>query len=105
MQTDGEHMHDDRVTSVGFEVEGECDGRRLNAWLSTLMMEQGVDLFRSKGIIAIHRSPERYDCIVSRSPGRRCQNSHGYRSVVGAANVGDKPYPEDSLLVGHVNEP
>ncbi|BDA43962.1 COBW domain-containing protein 1 [Coccomyxa sp. Obi] len=59
-ETDGEHMHDDRVTSVGFEVEGECDGRRLNAWLSTLMMEQGVDLFRSKGIIAIHKSPERH---------------------------------------------
>ncbi|CAL8469947.1 g9489 [Coccomyxa elongata] len=60
LDTDGEHMHDDRVTSVGFEVEGECDGRRLNAWLSILMMEQGVDLFRSKGIIAIHRSPERH---------------------------------------------
>ncbi|KAK9915926.1 hypothetical protein WJX75_006090 [Coccomyxa subellipsoidea] len=60
LDTDGEHMHDDRVTSVGFEVAGECDGRRLNAWLSRLMMEQGVDLFRSKGIIAIHRSPERH---------------------------------------------
>jgi len=58
-QTEGEHQHDDRVTSVGFEVEGECDGRRLNAWLSRLMMEQGVDLFRSKGIISIHRSPEK----------------------------------------------
>ena len=55
-------MHDDRVTSVGFEVAGECDGRRLNAGLSRLMMEQGVDLFRSKGIIAIHRSPER--CVL-----------------------------------------
>lgn len=73
MQTDGEHMHDDRVTSVGFEVEGECDGRRLNAWLSTLMMEQGVDLFRSKGIIAIQRSPERCDCYLAGESGKHCQ--------------------------------
>ncbi|EIE25747.1 cobW-domain-containing protein [Coccomyxa subellipsoidea C-169] len=55
-----DHKHDDRVTSVGFEVEGECEGHRLNAWLSRLMMEQGVDLFRSKGIIAVHKSPERH---------------------------------------------
>ncbi len=75
LQTDGEHMHDDRVTSVGFEIEGECDGRRLNAWLSTLMMKQGVDLFRSKGILAIHRSPERCDCSVARNPGGHCQIS------------------------------
>jgi G3E family GTPase len=59
VQEDSEHQHDERVTSVGFEVEGECDGRRLNMWLSRLMMEQGADLFRSKGIISIHSSPEK----------------------------------------------
>ena len=47
------------MTSVAFEVEGECDGRRLNMWLSRLLQEKGADLFRSKGILSIHRSFEK----------------------------------------------
>jgi hypothetical protein len=59
-QEDGEdHQHDERVTSVAFEVPGECDGRALNAWLGSLLREKGEDLFRSKGILSIHRSPEK----------------------------------------------
>lgn len=58
-QEDGEHQHDERVTSVAFEVPGECDGHRLNAWLSMLLREKGEDLFRSKGILSIQRSPEK----------------------------------------------
>ena len=54
-----DHLHDERVTSVAFEVEGECDGRRLNMWLSRLLQEKGADLFRSKGILCIHCSPEK----------------------------------------------
>jgi hypothetical protein len=32
LDPDQEHQHDTSVTSVGIEVEGECDLRRLNAW-------------------------------------------------------------------------
>ena len=104
MQEEGaEHKHDERVTSVAFEVSagfiswmaerdsvrtrpiaaclmnclirqlasvckvpGECDGRRLNAWLSQLLSEKGNDLYRSKGVLAIHRSPEKcvFTCAV-----------------------------------------
>lgn len=49
----GEHQHDDRVTSVGFEVGGMCDWPRLNVWLRNLLMEQGADIFRSKGILSV----------------------------------------------------
>lgn len=49
-QTD--HMHDLTVGSVGFEIAGEVDEEALNAWLGNLLRTQGVDIFRSKGIIA-----------------------------------------------------
>lgn len=56
-QTD--HMHDLSVGSVGFEIAGSVDERRLNAWLGKLLAEQGVDIFRSKGILSVAGSPNR----------------------------------------------
>ena len=58
--TETDHQHDESVTSVGFEVAGELDGARLNEWLSTLLREQGTDIFRSKGILAVAGDPDRY---------------------------------------------
>lgn len=66
-----EHMHDESVTSVGIELEGNLDMRHVNVWLSKLLSEQGVDLFRSKGILAIEGTDDKYaavpylDCIKS----------------------------------------
>ena len=54
-----QHVHDDSVTSVGIELEGNLDMHRVNKWLSTLLSEQGVDLFRSKGILAIEGSDDK----------------------------------------------
>jgi G3E family GTPase len=45
------HTHDDTVTSVGIEIEGEVDGDKFDRWLSKLLREQGTDIFRSKGIL------------------------------------------------------
>jgi len=50
---DAEHQHDDRVTSVGFNVKGEVAQDKLNEWLSWLLKEKGVDIFRTKGILAV----------------------------------------------------
>lgn len=60
LDIDQEHMHDQSVTSVGIEVEGELDEKKLNMWLSTLLQEKGPELFRSKGLLAIEGSPHRY---------------------------------------------
>jgi G3E family GTPase len=30
-----------------------CDWPRMNMWLQNLMMEQGADIFRSKGILSV----------------------------------------------------
>jgi G3E family GTPase len=56
-QTD--HMHDLSVGSVGLEIPGSVDEGRLNAWLGKLLGEQGIDIFRSKGIISVAGSDRR----------------------------------------------
>ncbi|MBD0417866.1 GTP-binding protein [Streptomyces sp. TRM S81-3] len=58
--TETEHQHDTTVTSVGIDVDGELDEDRLNAWLGNLLRTKGVDIFRSKGILAIAGAPEQY---------------------------------------------
>lgn len=60
LDPDAEHQHDLTVTSVGFEVPGELDIARVGAWLSELLATKGTDIFRSKGILSIAGSDERY---------------------------------------------
>jgi len=47
------HEHDAAIGSVGIMVEGALDPVRVNQWLGTLLREQGVDIFRMKGILDI----------------------------------------------------
>jgi len=54
------HTHDDAVTSVGLEFERPFDESRLNKWMSTLLREQGNDIFRMKGILAMAGSDRRF---------------------------------------------
>lgn len=55
-----DHKHDSRVTSVGIVADGSADMRKLNEWLSTLLQERGPDLFRSKGILSIQGSDDKW---------------------------------------------
>jgi len=48
-----EHEHDSRVSSVGIDVAGEVQQQKLNEWIGWLLKEKGVDLFRSKGVLAV----------------------------------------------------
>jgi len=54
-----DHEHDEEVTSVGIEVEADCDGNKLNRWLSKLLQEKGNDIFRMKGVFAVKGNPNR----------------------------------------------
>jgi G3E family GTPase len=60
LDPDAEHQHDQTVSSVGIEAEGQLDPDRLNKWLGTLLREQGVDIFRSKGILDVAGADGRY---------------------------------------------
>ncbi|MEY4576366.1 MAG: hypothetical protein RL701_1069 [Pseudomonadota bacterium] len=54
------HIHDEQVSSVGIHLEGPIDGERLNSWLSKLLREKGVDIFRMKGILDLKGSENRF---------------------------------------------
>jgi len=60
LDIEAEHQHDSSITSFGVHIEGEFIPTALNDWLSTLMREKGADLYRSKGILAIVGSDEKY---------------------------------------------
>ncbi len=55
-----QHEHDDEVGSIAIERDGDVDIDKLNAWLSKLLRERGVDIFRMKGFISIAGESERY---------------------------------------------
>ena len=60
LDTNAEHQHDSSVSSVGIEFEGALDLNKLNKWLTILLRDNGVNIFRSKGILNIAGSNARY---------------------------------------------
>ena len=54
------HTHDAAVTSVGIVEDRAVDARKLNAWMSTLLREKGVDIFRMKGILYMKGAEQRF---------------------------------------------
>ncbi|MEE2647976.1 MAG: GTP-binding protein [Candidatus Thermoplasmatota archaeon] len=53
LDIEAEHEHDDRVTSTSYKFVGELNVNKLQAWIGKLMREQGEDLFRYKGVLAV----------------------------------------------------
>lgn len=49
--SDTEHQHDQSITSVGIDCEGEVSVQKINEWLGWLLGERGTDIFRMKGIL------------------------------------------------------
>ena len=54
------HEHDEEVYSVGITIPGELDQRKLNDWLREMLMQEGPDIFRMKGILSIKNDPRRF---------------------------------------------
>ena len=55
-----QHEHDDEVGSIAIEIDGDCDPSKLNGWLSRLLAERGVDIFRMKGFISVAGESQRF---------------------------------------------
>merc|ERR1711879_247740 len=60
LQDNTDHQHDPRVSSVGIEVKGEVVQQKLNEWIGWLLREKGVDLFRSKGVLAVKGMKQKF---------------------------------------------
>ncbi len=70
-----------QVTSIGIQMEGECDMAKLNEWLSKLLQERGVDLFRSKGILSIAGTNDK--CVYE----LKCASSSAAWDLVGSGSM------------------
>ncbi len=55
-----QHEHDDEVGSIAIERDGDVDVDKMNTWLSELLAEKGVDIFRMKGFISIADDARRF---------------------------------------------
>jgi len=61
LETDAhEHEHSQEVYSVGITIPGDLDEKKLNDWLRELLMQEGPDIFRMKGVLAIKSDPRRF---------------------------------------------
>ena len=55
-----QHEHDDEVGSFSIEKDGDLDEEKLQAWVSKLLREKGVDIFRMKGFLSIAGESNRF---------------------------------------------
>ena len=55
-----QHEHDDEVGSFAIERDGDLDPKLLNAWLSELLRERGIDIFRMKGFLSLAGESSRF---------------------------------------------
>jgi len=60
LDEEGEHEHDATVSSVAVKTEGEVNMNLLTAWISRLIQEDGADLYRYKGVIAVKGKEEKF---------------------------------------------
>lgn len=60
LDEDAEHEHDSRVSSISVKVEGEVNMMMLQTWIQRLVVEDGANLYRYKGIIAVKNIPQKF---------------------------------------------
>lgn len=54
------HEHDDSVSSVGLHAKGNLDPGMFENWITTLLRNKGVDIFRMKGIVSLEGEDRRF---------------------------------------------
>jgi len=57
---DQEHMHDSTVTSLSVKVKSEVNFTLLQSWIQRLITEDGANLYRYKGILAVKGMDQKF---------------------------------------------
>lgn len=55
-----EHQHDSSVTSISCRIKGNLNYEMLSSWIDRLISEDGANLFRYKGILALKGIDEKF---------------------------------------------
>jgi G3E family GTPase len=54
------HYHDEEMQSVSIAHDGEIDPEKFMPWINDLVQVEGLNILRSKGILAFHKEPKRF---------------------------------------------
>jgi len=54
------HYHDEEMQSVSARIDGEVDPEKFMPWINELTQTKGIDILRSKGILAFKGEPKRF---------------------------------------------
>jgi len=57
---DNHHEHENDITSASIACSGTIDPDKFNNWLRMLLIIEGMDVFRAKGILNVKNSDKRY---------------------------------------------
>ena len=60
LDTEAEHEHDQRVTSMSSKFVGALNVNKLERWISDLMQNKSEDLFRYKGVLAVKGMDQKF---------------------------------------------
>jgi G3E family GTPase len=60
-----EHHHESEIGSVSVSLPGTIDPHRLNLWLQMLLITEGMDVFRAKGVLSVKGDDRRhiFQCV------------------------------------------
>jgi len=90
------HVHDEAITSIGIEVEGDLRASRVNEWFSDLMATKGPDLYRFKGVLSLKGDPNRFvfqgvHMTLEGTPGSRWGASRRVNKLIFIGKDLDRP--------------
>jgi G3E family GTPase len=60
LNTEGEHEHDTSITSLSITQPGDVDLNAVQEWIADLLEKDGAKIFRTKGVIAIAHSEQKF---------------------------------------------
>ena len=87
LDTEGEHVHDQSVTSIGINADGDVDLGLFSAWLETLLRDKGADLFRIKGVLSVKDVPHQHCSCAVTSTGRARGDAAATTTALGQTRV------------------
>jgi G3E family GTPase len=60
LNTEGEHEHDNTVSSLSILQPGDVDLDMVQTWVSKILQEKGADIYRMKGVLSIANAEEKF---------------------------------------------
>ena len=60
LNVDGEHEHDDSVSSLSIVADGDVDFESFQNWIGDILREKAADIYRMKGVMSVGLSTKKF---------------------------------------------